>query len=159
MAPHLPQEILYLIADHLKEEGDSLVSCTRVCRQWQAGFEPLIYSELIHVFSAEGVSKEDHEKGMSLSHFQKVTSGDGLARRPLIRRLCYHIVVPIDLQDWQTRKYKGYTLENSVRRDNDIAFQSAMSDLFTTLTDWDPSLRLSIELELLGREVGRELHT
>ncbi|KAJ5995746.1 hypothetical protein N7481_002723 [Penicillium waksmanii] len=159
MAPHLPQEILYLIADHLQEEEASLVPCTRVCRQWQVGFEPLIYSELIHVFSAEDVSGEDHERGMSLSHFQKVTSGDGLARRPLIRRLCYHIVVPIDLQDWKTRKYKGYTLENDVRQNNDVAFHSAIVDLFNTLTDWDPSLRLSIELELLGREVGKEPYT
>jgi hypothetical protein len=51
---------------------------------------------------------------MSLSHFQNVTSGKALARRALIQHLSYHIVVPLDLPDWQTRKEKGYSLENNI---------------------------------------------
>ncbi|KAJ5408261.1 hypothetical protein N7509_002144 [Penicillium cosmopolitanum] len=159
MAPHLPQEILCLIAEHLQELKASLVPCTRVCRQWQVGFEPLIYAEPINVFSADGVSKEGCGRAMPLSHFQKVTSGNGVARRGLIRHLSYHIVVPIDLADWQTRKQKGYNLENSVRQNNDIAFQSAIVDLFNTLTLWDPDSRLSLDLALLGREEGKEPRT
>ncbi|CAI7624485.1 unnamed protein product [Penicillium pancosmium] len=159
MAPQIPTEILCLIAEHLQELEASLVPCTRVCRQWQVGFEPLIYSEPINVFSADGVSKEDCGRAMSLSHFQKVTSGNGVARRSLIRYLSYYIVVPIDLPDWQNCKQKGYNHENIVRQNNDIAFQSAIVDLFETLAHWDPNLRLSLDLALLGREEGKEPYT
>lgn len=159
MGTHLPQDILYLIATHLQDAEASLVPCTRVCREWQVVFEPFIYSKLIHVFSADGVSKEGCRRAMSLSQFQNATSGKGLARRPLIRHLSYYIVVPVNLPDWQTRKQKGYNLENNVRHNNDVAFQSAIVDLFNTLTHWDPNLRLSIELALLGREAGKEPHT
>lgn len=159
MGTHLPQEILQLIATHLQESEASLVPCTRVCREWQAAFELFIYSQPIHVISADGVSKDDCERSMSLSHFQNVTSGKGLTRRALIRHLSYHIVVPLDLPDWQTRKEKGYNLMNSVRHDNDLAFQSGILDLFNTLKHWDSNSRLSVELALLGREAGQEPHT
>lgn len=148
-----------MIANHLQESEASLVPCTRVCRQWQIGFEPLIYSEPMHVFSVDGVSKEGRGRSMSLNHFRNVTSVNGLARRSLIRHLNYHIVVPVELPDWQTRKQKGYNLENNVRQNNDIAFQSAMINLFNTLTNWDPDLRISLELTLLGREAGKEPYT
>lgn len=111
----------------------SLVICTRVCREWQVAFEPLIYPRQIYVISADGVSKDDGERSMSLSHFQNVTTGKELVRRVLIQHLSYHIVVPIDLPDWQTRKRKGYKLENNIRHENDLAFQSAILDLFETL--------------------------
>ncbi|KAF3394142.1 hypothetical protein F1880_005529, partial [Penicillium rolfsii] len=137
----------------------SLVTCTRVCRQWQVAFEALIYSQPIHVISADGVSKDDCERSMSLSHFQNVTSRKGLARRALIQHLSFHIVVPTDLPDWQTRKSKGYKVENNIRYENDVAFQSAVLDLFKTLEWWDPNLRLSVEMALLGREAGIESHT
>ncbi|KAJ5355354.1 uncharacterized protein N7496_012566 [Penicillium cataractarum] len=96
---------------------------------------------------------------MPLSQFQGVTSGEGLARRAMIRHLKYHIVVLFDILDWQTRKEKGYALENHIRHNDDAAFQSAIIDLFNILTDWDLNLRLSVELALLGREVGEEPHT
>lgn len=159
MGTHLPQEIFYLIATHLQDSEASLVPCTRVCREWQVAFEPFIYSQPIHVISADGVSKDDRERSMSLSHFQNVTSGKRLARRALIQYLSYHIVVPLDLPDWQTRKEKGYNLENNIRHNNDLAFQSGILDLFNTFKHWDSNLRLSVELALLGREAGKEPHT
>ncbi|OKP03788.1 hypothetical protein PENSUB_6797 [Penicillium subrubescens] len=159
MGLHLPLEILHLIAIYLQDAKASLVICTRVCREWQVAFEALIYSRPIHVISADGVSKDDCERSMSLSHFQNVTSGKGLARRALIQHLSYHIVVPSDLPDWQTRKRKGYKVENNIRHENDLAFQSAILDLFKTLKWWDPYLRLSVEVALLGREPGIEPHT
>ncbi|KAJ5552812.1 hypothetical protein N7494_002190 [Penicillium frequentans] len=159
METHLPQEILHLIATHLQVSEASLVPCTRVCREWQVAFELYIYSQPIHVISADGVCKDDCEKSMSLSHFQNVTSGKGLARRALIQHLSYHIVVPLDLLDWQTRKEKAYSLRNNSRHDNDLAFQSGILELFNTLKHWDSNLRLSVALALLGREAGKEPHT
>jgi hypothetical protein len=159
MGLHLPLEILHLIAIYLQDAKASLVICTRVCREWQVAFEALIYSRPIHVISADGVSKDDYERSMSLSHFQNVTSGNGLARRALIQHLSYHILVPTDLPDWQTRKTKGYKLENNIRHENDLVFQSAILDLFKTLKWWDPNLCLSVEVALLGREAGMEPHT
>ncbi|KAJ5777035.1 hypothetical protein N7520_000281 [Penicillium odoratum] len=85
-----------------------------------------------------------------------VTPGTGLARRALIRHLSYHIVVHLDLPDWQTRKEKEYDLKNDIRHDNDLAFQSGILDLFNTFKHWDSNLRLSVELALLGREAGKE---
>lgn len=77
----------------------------------------------------------------------------------LIRHLRYYIVVPIALPDWQTRKEKAYSIENDIRYNNDVAFQSAIIKFLNILAQWDQNLRLSVEFRLLGREAGKEPHT
>lgn len=96
---------------------------------------------------------------MSLSHFQAVASGRRMARRALIHRLRYYLVVPIALPNWKTRKFNGYNIDNDTRKNNDVAFQSAITNLFNIIAHWDQSLRISVELMLLGLEAGKEPYT
>ncbi|KAL2829509.1 hypothetical protein BDW59DRAFT_170522 [Aspergillus cavernicola] len=98
MTPVLPPELLAEIAGYLQDAGTSLVPCTTVCRQWQAAFEPFIYSTL-------------NVSSTSLEHFRAITSKSGQTRQAWIIQLIYHIVVPVDLPDWQTRKEKNYSHE------------------------------------------------
>ncbi|KAJ6109670.1 hypothetical protein N7486_001905, partial [Penicillium sp. IBT 16267x] len=107
---------------------------------------------------SNGNDQETFDRGVSLNHFQKLTSDSkrGLVRRGLIRNLRYHLVIPIDLPDWEARKRKGYKLDNETRKDNDAAFQSGIIDLFETLAPWCQSSRISVELILLGCKVGKE---
>lgn len=152
----IPQEIVDMIAGYLQDAGASLAPCTTVCRKWQAAFEPLLYSALI-IYSDDDVNRETSERTMSLSHFQAVTSGRRIRRRTLIHRLKYYLVVPVALPDWTTRKAKGaYTIDNDTRKNNDVAFQSAIVNLFNILTQWDETLRISVDLKLLGLEAGNE---
>lgn len=157
MATYLPLEILDLIAAHLQETSASLALYATVCRQWQAAFERIIYASL-NVYSSNSNDQETFNRGLSLNHFQKLTSDSkrGLVRRGLIRHLRYHLVTPIDLPDWEARKKKGYKLDNETRKDNDAAFQSGIIDLFEILEPWCQSSRISVELILLGRKVGKE---
>ncbi|BAE63081.1 unnamed protein product [Aspergillus oryzae RIB40] len=133
MPATLPLELLSEIASLLYEAGDCLVPYTTVCRRWQAAFEPFIYSDLI-VYS-DDAHKEESQKGISLAHFQKATAGSGAIRQVWIRKL--HV-------------------DNPVREANDQAFQTAITALFETLSSWNQSHRLSLELGLLGRQMGEE---
>ncbi|KAE8340441.1 hypothetical protein BDV24DRAFT_152015 [Aspergillus arachidicola] len=133
---------------------DCLVPYTTICRRWQAAFEPFIYSNLI-VYSDDAYTEED-QKGTSLAHFQKLTSGAGATRRAWIQTLQYDILVPFELLDWTTHKEEGYSVDNPVREANDQAFQTAITGLFETLSSWNQSHRLSLELGLLGRQIGEE---
>ncbi|UDD61186.1 hypothetical protein AFCA_008568 [Aspergillus flavus] len=153
MPATLPLELIFEIAGILHQAGDCLVSYTTVCRRWQAAFEPFIYSNLI-VYSDDAY-KED-QKGISLAHFQKATTGSGLFRRAWIKRLQYDVLVPFELLDWTTHKKEGYSVDNPVREANDQAFQTAITALFETLSSWNQSHRLSLELGLLGRQMGEE---
>lgn len=155
MAASLPFELLCEIARYLWHADASLVACTTVCRRWQAAFEPLIYITL-QVYSEDGINGEGKDRGISLKQFQALTSGPGAARRAWIRRVWYHIVVPFELPDWTARKEDGYTTNNAIRQANDTAFQSAVINLFNTLELWDKGHRLSVDLVLQGRELGRE---
>ncbi|KAL4872563.1 hypothetical protein BDV12DRAFT_210499 [Aspergillus spectabilis] len=110
-----------------------------VCRQWQAAFEPLIYSKL----------------SVAPMNFRAITSGSGQSSRLWIHQLTYHIVVPVDLPNWQTRKEKSYSIDNPVREENN-AFQSAIIDIFVTLASWNEGLHHSLDLMLLGRGAGVE---
>ncbi|KJK68654.1 hypothetical protein P875_00075827 [Aspergillus parasiticus SU-1] len=154
MPATLPLELLFEIASILHLAGDCLVPYTTVCRRWQAAFEPFIYSNLI-VYS-DNAYKEEDQKGISLAHFQKATTGSGSFRRAWIKRLQYDILVPFELLDWTTHKKEGYSVDNPVREANDQAFQTAITGLFETLSSWNQSHRLSLELGLLGCQIGEE---
>ncbi|KAB8202724.1 hypothetical protein BDV34DRAFT_215247 [Aspergillus parasiticus] len=154
MPATLPLELLFEIASILHLAGDCLVPYTTVCRRWQAAFEPFIYSNLI-VYS-DNAYKEEDQKGISLAHFQKATTGSGSFRRAWIKRLQYDILVPFELLDWTTHKKEGYSVDNPVREANDQAFQTAITGLFKTLSSWNQSHRLSLELGLLGCQIGEE---
>ncbi|KAF7616231.1 hypothetical protein AFLA_009729 [Aspergillus flavus NRRL3357] len=153
MPATLPLELIFEIAGILHQAGDCLVSYTTVCRRWQAAFEPFIYSNLI-VYSDDAYKGD--QKGISLAHFQKATTGSGLFRRAWIKRLQYDVLVPFELLDWTTHKKEGYSVDNPVREANDQAFQTAITALFETLSSWNQSHRLSLELGLLGRQMGEE---
>lgn len=60
MAGNLPLELISLIAKQLHHDGYSLAQFTIVCRQWQAAFEPFIYSKLV-VYSEEVEDVERRE--------------------------------------------------------------------------------------------------
>ncbi|KAL4905770.1 hypothetical protein BDW74DRAFT_184850 [Aspergillus multicolor] len=100
MAPGLPYELLVEIAKHLQDCGGSLVPCTRVSRQWQAAFEPLLYSTL-HVYSDDG---QNEEASLSLAQFSAATSGSGQIPREYMRHITYHIIIPANLPNWQGKR-------------------------------------------------------
>lgn len=158
MTVPLPPEILYLIATFLKNDAISLVSCTCVCRLWQANFESIIYSSLI-IYS-DDLHKQQHQPGISLADFQRLISGDGVGRRAWIRNIDYNILVPYNLLDWTTRKEwedpEAYCIKNPVRKANDLAFQTAMLSLFHTLHswEWNHMSYLRLNLAIRGRRAG-----
>ncbi|KAL1880286.1 hypothetical protein Plec18167_003689 [Paecilomyces lecythidis] len=59
MAPNLPFELLSQIAEYLHLDEFPLSQYTIVCRQWQAAFEPFIYSNLI-IWSEEVENMETY---------------------------------------------------------------------------------------------------
>ncbi|RAH43466.1 uncharacterized protein BO95DRAFT_483949 [Aspergillus brunneoviolaceus CBS 621.78] len=61
--------------------------------------------------------------------------------------------------DTLTIQLEDYTTDNEVQRDNDRAFQSGIIALFRTLSDWDPGLRLTLQLLISGREETLEPNT
>lgn len=146
MAASLPLELLYEIATLLQMDGETLIPCTYVCRYWQAAFEPLIYTDLV-VYS-DSYHKEKGRRGISLTHFQKLTSGSRAIRREWIRRLDYDIIIPCKVLDWKTSKNSQYSTSNQLRQANDFAFQTAIFDLFQTLHSWNQNCRLKLHLGL-----------
>ncbi|KAE8316430.1 hypothetical protein BDV41DRAFT_573712 [Aspergillus transmontanensis] len=156
MAVNLPLELLSEIARILHHDSVCLVPYKTVCRQWQTAFEPFIYADLI-VYSDE-THKDEGQEGISLAHFQKLTSGAGAMRRPWVRKLWYDILVPFELLDWTTRKEETeqYSVANPIREANDRAFQAAIIDLFGILSSWEQNNRLSLDLGLRGCRVGEE---
>ena len=146
MAASLPLELLFEIATLLRTDGASLIPCTHVCRYWQSALEPLVYTN-IAVYS-DSYHKEKGRRGISLTHFQKLTSGSRSIRRNWIRKLEYDIIVPCKLLDWTTSKSSDYSTDNQLRQANDFAFQTAIFDLFQTLHSWNQRCRLSLHLGL-----------
>lgn len=114
MAASLPLELLLEIATLLRTDGVSLIPCTHVCRCWQAALEPLVYTNLA-VYS-DSYHKEKGRRGISLTHFQKLTSGSRSIRRNWIRKLDYDIIVPCKLLDWTTSKTPDYRIDNQLRQ-------------------------------------------
>ncbi|KAJ5092760.1 hypothetical protein N7456_008621 [Penicillium angulare] len=159
MAASLPREIIDMIAGYLQATGVSLAPYAAVCRQWQPSFERLIYDS-IAVYSDDTGDRLVYKKGMSLQSFRNSTSVSerGLARRALIHHLSYYIVTPIDLPTLVTLKddQSEYMVENEVRKNNDVVFQSSIISLFDILAPWDKSLRITLELIGWGRENGEE---
>ncbi|KAL3470376.1 hypothetical protein BJX99DRAFT_264305 [Aspergillus californicus] len=154
----LPQELLYLVAQHLHQDGVSLVPYSTVCRHWQPIFESLIFSTLIiHSGNASDDNKLPGQKGISLGQFEEATSGPNATRRAYIHNLQYDVLVPFELLDWTARKEAGYTTKNPIRKANDEAFAAAMTSLFQVLSSWDERIHLSLQVGLLGRRQGREL--
>jgi hypothetical protein len=156
MTATLPPELLFQIATLLQNDGNSLVPSTCVCRSWQAAFEPLIYSNLA-VYS-DDEHKEEGQRGISLQNFQKLISGDHAMRKTYIRKLEYNILVPYEVSDWTARKHwespENYSIDNPIRKDNDLAFQTAIVSLFQELQSWDQNSRLRLNLAIRGRRQG-----
>ncbi|KAJ0418696.1 hypothetical protein BJY00DRAFT_314606 [Aspergillus carlsbadensis] len=75
MAPHLPLEILHMVAANLESIDCSLTPCILVCRSWRAAFEPLIYSKLR--ISTTRTSSIEDKRVLPLDEFDKHTSNDG----------------------------------------------------------------------------------
>ncbi|KAJ5782093.1 hypothetical protein N7457_003867 [Penicillium paradoxum] len=158
----LPMEVLHQIAKWLQKDKTSLAPCTSVCRFWRAAFEPLVYRSIC-VYSDDEY-KQEGQRGVSLESFRKLTSGDRAIRRTWIRDLEYSILIPYELSDWTTRKTgnaEAYSVDNPVRKANDLAFQQAMVDLFQELHLWNQTLRLELDLVIRGRRVdpAPEPHT
>jgi hypothetical protein len=158
MMANLPRELLFLIAEHLRQDGGSLLPYARVCRDWQSVFESFIFSKVtVHSGEVDGV-KAREQKGFSLENFSRATSGQNSKRRGWIREVQYDILVPYELLDWSLIKDDGYTTKNPARKAKDEAFQAAMTGLFSTvLSSWDQRHRLSIQIGLLGCKQGIEL--
>lgn len=150
----LAPELLFQIAIFLQNDRTtSLVPCTSVCRSWQAAFEPFVYSNLV-VYS-DDEHKDEGQRGISLQKFQKFTS----VRKTYIRKLDYNILVPYEILDWTVCKHwrspEAYSIENPVRKENDLAFQTAMVSLFQELRLWNQrSYRLRLNLAIRGRRQG-----
>ncbi|KAL6228665.1 hypothetical protein BDW75DRAFT_246469 [Aspergillus navahoensis] len=152
----LPRELLYLVAQHLHQDGVSLVPYSTVCRHWQPTFESLIFSSLtIHSGDSSDDNKVPGQKGMSLGQFEEATSGSKAIRRAYIHNLQYDVLVPFELLDWTARKETGYTIKNTARKANNEAFEVAITGLFHVLGSWDEQIRLLLQIGLLGRQQGR----
>ncbi|KAJ5985485.1 hypothetical protein N7499_008231 [Penicillium canescens] len=156
MTATLPPELLFQIATLLQNDGNSLVPCTCVRRSWQAAFEPLLYSNLA-VYS-DDEHKAEGQRGISLQNFQNLISGDHAIRKTYIRKLEYNILVPYEVLDWMARKHRknpeNYSTDNPIRKDNDLAFQTAIVSLFQELQSWDQNSRLRLNLTIRGRRQG-----
>ncbi|KAL3484303.1 hypothetical protein BJX62DRAFT_248531 [Aspergillus germanicus] len=159
MAANLPRELLFLIAEHTRQNSSSLLPYALVCRDWQSVFESFIFSKVtVYSGNSDGIEARE-QKGFSLEDFHRATSGENSRRRPWIREVQYDIIVPYELLDWSnTTRDESYTVDNPVRKANDEAFQAAMTGIFTTvLSSWDETHRLSLQIGLLGCKQGFEL--
>ncbi|KAL4756681.1 F-box protein [Aspergillus foveolatus] len=143
MGDWLPFEVLLHIAECLEEDRDSLVQCARVCMQWKAVFERLLYRRL-HVLSNDLVASVGD---LSLTRFEALTSAAGTARRTYIKHLIYHIVLPYDVGAWPDDTPDGET--SSFRNANDTVFAVAIINLFTALSSWE-NTRFKLTFQLVG---------
>jgi hypothetical protein len=105
MAPHVPQEILSLIVQHVVKEDDDhkLTPYTLVNKSWQAAFERKIYGSVV-VLSPSDVStimvsrgERRGKRGLSFARLDDITSGPQYwrqMRRTYIQRILYRVTVP-----------------------------------------------------------------
>ncbi|KAL6228837.1 hypothetical protein BDW75DRAFT_250536 [Aspergillus navahoensis] len=136
MVANLPRELLFLIAEHLRQDGGSLLPYAQVCRDWQSAFECFTFSKVtVHSDEVDGV-KAREQKGFSLENFRRATSGQNSTRQPWIREIQYDILVPYELLDWSLIKEDGYTINNPLL---------------------GPETPISIQIGLLGCKQGIEL--
>ncbi|KAL2822646.1 hypothetical protein BJX63DRAFT_427203 [Aspergillus granulosus] len=135
MAANHPRELLFLVAEHLRKDGVSLLPYVQVCRDWQTVFEYFIFSTVtVHSGSEDDRNKAHQQKGISLEEFDRATSGRKSMRRVWIWEIRYDILVPYELLDWCSLKEDtGYTVDNPVRKTNEEAFQVAITGLFKVL--------------------------
>ncbi|KAJ5970437.1 uncharacterized protein N7479_000355 [Penicillium vulpinum] len=79
-------------------------------------------------------------------------------RKTYIQKLEYNILLPYEVLDWIARKHRespeNYSTDNPIRKDNDLAFQTAMVSLFQELQSWDQNSRLRLNLAIRGRRQG-----
>ncbi|KAJ0415399.1 hypothetical protein BJY00DRAFT_293528 [Aspergillus carlsbadensis] len=164
MGGSLPFELVAQIAHYRRLDLQTfLTQYALVCRQWQAAFEPHIYDRIC-------VHSEDFKTGkgnISLAHYRAITSNseNARARLRMIREIRYRVILPFELPDYQaviTRNPEAeptYTPDNATRRANNAAFQAAIVEFLDFLTKVPAETRLTLKIETLGREVGREPDT
>ncbi|THV89589.1 hypothetical protein D6D27_06373 [Aureobasidium pullulans] len=165
MITYLPQEILALVVEHVyalseKESQVKLTDYTLVNKYWQAAFERQIWSS-VTLLSTSGIEvvtsrsgKQYKKRGLHFADLEKLTSGPEswqLARRDLLRDICYRVAVPRFLDDGDGDEDEEADINDDVfRRENDLAFTKGMSQLFNHLSTWTKqkrTLSLSIVLQ------------
>ncbi|KAI5253414.1 hypothetical protein E4T42_02948 [Aureobasidium subglaciale] len=130
MASSLPLEVIMLIAGHSGGQKEKLTPFTLVNKSWQAAFEKELYSSLVVLSPSRTRSIEVrpggvHEKlGLPLAKLIEITSGPQhwrQNRRRFVRHILYRVAVPHWLNEAR-EKLDGYTYDNVLRRENNLAF-------------------------------------
>lgn len=156
MITYLPQEILALVVEHVyalseKESQVKLTDYTLVNKYWQAASERQIWSP-VTLLSTSGIEvvtsrsgKQYKKRGLHFADLEKLTSGPEswqLARRDLLRDICYRVAVPRFLDDGDGDEDEEADINDDVfRRENDLAFTKGMSQLFNHLSTWTKQKR------------------
>ncbi|KAJ0413124.1 hypothetical protein BJY00DRAFT_320109 [Aspergillus carlsbadensis] len=152
MSITLPPELWRLVSEHFERDQPSCAKCSRVCRSWQAIFEPLLYSRV-------RVRSEDFDirRGtMSLRKLESLTSGPA-SWRALIRELQYTVLLPYQFDDYQCVKLQdAYDEQNQVRQTNHEAFRAGIASLFQIMASWGQGPLIVLEMQALGRAKALE---
>ena len=166
MAPYLPQEIIFLIAQHLIGEDDQrLTPYALVNKSWQAAFERQIYASIV-VLSPSDVTtltiepperEEDRhvdrleKRGLSFARLAEITTGPQhwrQARRTYVQRILYRVAVPYWIDPIRYGGAHGINWDSAWRRENNRVFTEGISALFDYLSTWtDQDIALDIALQ------------
>lgn len=148
MAPHLPQEILSLIAQHLVGEDDhKFTPYTLVNKSWQAAFERHLYASLVVLSPSDVIAvtvsprerPEDqhidlHEKrGLHFARLAEITSGpqhSRQARLTYIQRISYRVATPYWINSIRYDGANETYWDSAWRRENNRAFTEGIRSLF-----------------------------
>lgn len=121
--PSLPADIRLLILDEISgQKHRGWAQCAAVCKEWQAILEPKNFSQLSLQLSC-------------LDELETIV----IQQRPLVRRICLNIALPRYACPTCTR-----TATMSSRRST--IFRGAILRLFSILSTWQPTGRLTLEL-------------
>ncbi|KAH8711816.1 hypothetical protein GQ44DRAFT_661502 [Phaeosphaeriaceae sp. PMI808] len=119
----LPADIRLLIFDEISDQKHrGWAQCAAVCKEWQAILEPKNFSQLALQPSC-------------LDELETFV----IRQRPLVRYICFNI----DLPHYTCRDCEG--ISNKSSRISTI-FRSAILRLFSILSTWQPTGRLTLEL-------------
>jgi len=121
--PSLPADIRLLILDEISgQKHRGWAQCAAVCKEWQAILEPKNFSQLAVQPSC-------------LDGLETVV----IRQRPLVQHICLHIVRP---------RYACRTCERSdtMSTPKSAIFKRAILRLFSILSTWQPTGRLTLEL-------------
>jgi hypothetical protein len=159
MAPHVPQEILSLIVQHVvkEDDGHKLTPYTLVNKSWQAAFERKIYGSVV-VLSPSDVStimvsrgERRGKRGLSFARLDDITGGPQYwrqMRRTYIQRILYRVNVPYWINPCREMCRSTYDSDNAWRRQNNQAFSQGVRSLFDYLSTWtDQDIALDIALQ------------